>query len=180
MGKATKRKKKPVADNVVTPTPEQFERGTFDRTTMAYRRVPVIDSMKEAGKLTIRQHYGLARYRDIATADERSPMRDSLDKALHGRSGEQGLPPGALRTAIELGRLEGALGSLCDIARAIAVEDVTVTQWAMRMAGARERTETVKGGATVTYMAPRCPESAKIAMVEIQMAGEWLAAAIGA
>ena len=65
-----KRKKKPELITIIGPTDEQASKGTFQRLTMAYRRIPVIDTMVQSGKLTARQFNGLARYRDVAIADE--------------------------------------------------------------------------------------------------------------
>lgn len=162
---------------VVEPTPELLATGEFHRVGMAHRRKPVIDSLFDAGKLSARQHAGLCRYRDVAIAEERSPIRDSIDKALHGRS-EGGWSPGALHTALELGRLETALGALRDIARAVAVDDVTVARWAMGKSGAVERSRTF-GGRIIALFEPR-RAAQKQAMLDIRMAGERLAAAIGA
>jgi hypothetical protein len=109
MAKA-KRKPRPQIQ-IAEPTPEQYGKGAFARQTMAYRRIPVIDTMAATGKLTARQHHGLARYREIALAEERSPIRDSLDKALQGRGGN-GDCAILLRFGIktELARLKRALG----------------------------------------------------------------------
>ena len=167
MAAKTKRKKRVDPIQIVGPTPEQEGKGQFVRLHMAYRRVPVIDTLAQAGKLTRRQFDGLARYRDVAIAEERSPMRDSLDKALHGRSEGLGIPCSALRTAIELGRLERALGSLRDIARAVAVDDITVSQWAIS-----------KGGTNADGSPKRAWSCT--GMMDIKMAGERLAAEIGA
>lgn len=172
-----KRKPKKKVDPVVIagPTPEQVSKGTFQRAGIAYRRVPVIDTLFSEHKLTMRQFKALARYRDVAIADERSPLRDSLDKAEHGAGGAgEHLPPSALRTAIELGRLERALGSLRDVARAIAVDDMTLTAWAAQRYGSRaiER----KG---VVQFEPK-GAAVNIAWVDIRMAGERLASEIGA
>ena len=162
-----KRKKRVDPIQIVGPTPEQECKGQFVRVHMAYRRAPVIDTMAQAGKLSQRQFDGLARYRDVAIAEERSPMRDSLDKALHGRSEGLGIPCSALRSAIELGRLERALGSLRDIARAVAVDDVTISQWAAQKGGALPNGEPKRAWRDTS-------------MMDIQMAGERLAAEIGA
>lgn len=181
MGKA---KKKPKIAETLAPTPEQI--GAFVETwqtadgnrAQAYRRIPVIDTLSQTGKLTPRQFNGLARYRDVAIAEERSPMRDSLDKALHGRSQGLGIPASALRTAIELGRLERELGALRDIARAVAVDDTTPSQWAMQQSGSVERSR-ANGPKVVTWFEPR-RAALKLAMLEVRFAGDRLAAAIGA
>ena len=164
-GKA-RRKARTVID-LQEPTPELQAKGQFLRAGLSYRRTPVIDTMAQTHKLSARQFNGLSRYRDVAIAEDRSPSRDSLDKALHGRGGGEGIPLSAMRTAIELGRLEQALGSLYPIARAVAVDDMTVSQWAAR-----------KGGTNADGTPKRI--WLETSMMDIKMAGERLAAAIGA
>lgn len=174
---ASKRKKRPDPVQVIEPTPEQLAKGEFGRQVQPgqqaapYRRIPVIDTMSQTGKLTKRQFDGLARYREVAIAEERSPMRDSLDKALEGRGGNTD-GTGYIRTAQELVRLENALGSLRDIARAVAVDDITVSRWALAKGGSAKS----KDG--IVTIEPR-RKALGIAMIEIKMAGERLAAAIG-
>lgn len=168
MAKA-KRKKKPEPIQIIGPTDEQASKGTFQRLTMAYRRIPVIDTMVQSGKLTARQFNGLARYRDVAIADERSEIEDSVGKMMRGAvgGGEGGYSPSMVRNAIELGRLEQALGSLRDIARAVAVNDTTVSQWAAD-----------KGGTTIDGKPKRV--WLETGMMDIRNAGDKLAAEIGA
>ncbi|MGL5733849.1 MAG: hypothetical protein ACRCYS_03190 [Beijerinckiaceae bacterium] len=167
MARGSKAKKKArIRLDIAEPTPEQQAKGTFTRLTMAYRRTPVIDTLSQTGKLSARQFNGLARYRDIAIAEEKSPMRDSLDKAMHGRGGSTD-GTGYFRIAYELQRLENALGALWPIARAVAVDDMTVSQWAAH-----------KGGTTADGAPKRV--WLETSMMDIRMAGERLAAAIGA
>lgn len=170
-----KKRKKPEAVNIVGPTDEQMARGEFRRANLAYKRIAVIETLYEEHKLTARQFNGLARYRDVAIADDRSLIEDSVGKMLRGAvGGGQGLCPASVRTAIELGRLERALGSLAAIARAIAVEDKTISQWAMEHGGSveRRRGNVVKFEPTKTAF--------KVAWADVRMAGERLAAEIGA
>lgn len=164
-----KRKKRIDPMEAILPTPEQLAAGEFRRVGMAYRRIPVIDTMYETGKLSSRQFNGLARYRDVAIAEERSLVEDSVGKMMRGAQGggDAGLCHAAIRTAIELGRLERELGSLRDIARAVAVDDTTVSQWAA-----------IRGGTTIDGRAKR--SWMDTGMMDIKMAGERLAAAIGA
>lgn len=178
MAKA-KRKKKPEPITIIGPTDEQASKGTFQRLTMAYRRIPVIDTMVQSGKLTARQFNGLARYRDVAIADERSEIEDSVGKMMRGAvgGGEGGYSPSMVRNAIELGRLEQALGPLRDIARAVAVNDTTVSQWAIEKWGSIEG-RSVKGKTVTTFLAPK-PGAQEQALAEVRAAGDALATAIG-
>lgn len=149
----------------------------------AYRRIPVIDTLIAQGKLSARQHAALARYRDIAQAEDRSYRRDSLDAAMHGGGGgNPGLPPGMASLKLwqtwgsELAWLERELGAMLAIARAVAVDDMTLAQWAMRQSGAIERSRQGPRG-TVTWFEPR-RIAAKHALADIRMAGERLAPAL--
>ena len=167
MAKAKRKKPEPI--QIAQPTDEQQAHGEFRRVGMCYRRIPVIDTMAQCKKLTPRQFNGLARYRDVAIAEERSLIEDSVGKMMRGAlgGGDVGLAPNMIRTAIEMQRLEAALGNLRDIARAVAVDDVSVTQWAA-----------TKGGTTVDGKPKR--KWLETGMMEIQDAGNRLAEVIGA
>lgn len=187
----SKAKRKRITITYAEPTPERMAQVTFEqggncatgqdeRSGVAYRLVPVIDTMAQTGKLSARQHYGLARYR--ALADDRSLTKDSTEALLQTGSGEPlGLPPGFAGMMVgkygwerSTAFLERELGMLYDIARAIAVDDVTVSRWAMDKGGAIERRR-----GNVVWFEPR-RKALAIAMMDIRMAGERLAAAIGA
>jgi hypothetical protein len=173
--KARKKRNRVRSDPIAEPTQEQFDKGTFYRAGPTWRRMAVIDTLLEQGKLTARQHGGLARYRDVAGEAERSETTCSLDFSVRG-SGE-GLPHFGVRMNLELARLERELGSLRPIAYAIAVRDLTVSQWAMEQSGALERERTI-GEKIIRWFEPR-RKAHETAMTELRFAGEWLAAAIG-
>ena len=167
MAKAKRKKPEPIV--IAEPTPEQQGHNAFQRVGMAFRKIPVIDTMAQCKKLTARQFNGLARYRDVAIAKERSLIEDSVGKMMRGAlgGGDVGLSPGMIRTAAEMERLEAALGSLRDIARAVAVDDMTVSRWA----GLR--------GGTLPCGSPK-RMWLETSMIEIQAAGNKLADVIGA
>lgn len=188
---AKKAKRKRTVITYAEPTPERMGHGTFaqggncatgqdERSGVAYRLIPVIDTMAQTGKLTQRQHYGLARYR--ALADDRSLTKDSTQALLQtGSGGPLGLPPGFAGMLVgkygwlsATAFLERELGMLYHIAWAIAVDDITVSRWAMDKGGAIERRR-----GNVVWFEPR-RKALNEAMMEIQIAGERLAAAIGA
>lgn len=185
MAKGRKRK---MLDTGICPTPEQLASGDFEQTwqiadghrALAYRRIPVIVTLANTGKISKRQFDGLARYRDVAIADDRSPLPDSVGRMSEptGHTGGQGIPPALMRNAIELGWLERELGALRGIARAIAVDDMTVAQWAIAQGGSVMRDKSL-GRKIITWFEPR-RIAANRAMREIRMAGERLAAAIAA
>lgn len=181
MAKPSRKKAKRNPVEILGPTEEQTNHYDYERALLAYKRVCIIDKLKEQGVLSERQHKGLARYRDVAIAEDRSPMRDSLDKAAEGfmgGGGGLGLPPSLLRLAIELGRLERDLGPLLHIARAIAVDDMSLSQWAMHQSGSVMRQREMRSKLVTVFEPTR--KAKEIATLEIRMAGEWLAAAIGA
>ena len=183
MGKATNAKAKGKAETHTgfEPTPEQRAKGEFiqggnlatsatERAGLAYRRKPVIDVLRDEHKLTQRQYDGLARYRAIALVSERSPLKSCIDFSVRG-NGERLFN---LRMNLELGKLETALLGLVHIARAVAVGDVTLSQWAVDQSGGKER---LRGAVVAIEPSSR---AFKDAWLDIRMAGEWLAAAIGA
>lgn len=173
MGRKTtaKRKARQPATDYAEPTPEQLASGTFHRELVTYRRTPVIDTLFAEHKLTQRQYDGLSRYRTVAVNADRSPLRSCIDFSVRGNG--DGLPHFGVRINIELGRLERCLGMLASIARAVAVEDVTLSQWAVTHSGGTERS---RGG--VVSIEPSA-KAFKRAWMDLRMAGEWLAAAIG-
>ncbi len=184
MGKPRKAKRKPVEySEDFAPTPEQRAKGEFvqggnlatsatERAGLAYRRKPVIDTLRDEHKLTQRQYDGLSRYRVVALAAERSELKSCIDFSVRG-NGEDRRHFG-LRMNIELGRMEQDLRGLLHIARAVALDDETLTSWAVRQSGGKE--VFTRG---VVSIEPSI-DAHNQALVDIRMAGEWLAAAIGA
>lgn len=129
-----------------TPTAEQMEHGRYRkdavmhvetaRASMAYRRKPVIDQLLDTDQIDQKEYDALAYYRDQASLAERSPVRSCCDTSLRGSDG-----PGVaiLSAMLETGRIERDLGGLYDIARAVAVNDMTLSQWCIAKHGGRER-----------------------------------------
>jgi len=141
MGKATNPKTK-TKDAGDTPTVEQQGRATFkkqlqpDHKVSPFRRVPIIDSLHRQDILSEREYTALAYYRDQASLAERSPVKSCIDATVGGGNG-----PGVaiISAVIETGRLEREMGALCDIARAVAVDDISLAQWCIAKHGGRER-----------------------------------------
>lgn len=168
MAKAKRKKPEPIV--IAEPTPEQQALGSFVRAGMAYKRVPAIVSLTSAGTLSQRQFDGLNRYRDVAVAADMSPTRSCLDFSSKG--GGEGQAPFGIRSHRELGWLELELGALLDIARAVAVDDLSLSQWVSSKLGTIGLTQSEERNIRAAAV--------KIATVEIRMAGERLAAAIAA
>jgi hypothetical protein len=156
MGRA-KKKKTPLAILGEEPTPEQLAGGDFrqggvwatgqnERSGLAYRRRPVIDTLLDARQLTLAEYEALAYYRNQATQAEDDAAQEGT-LAPSRIMGGGGCAPGSRLPALlvftpasaETGRIERELGSLLDIARAVAVDDLSLTQWCIQKHGGRER-----------------------------------------
>lgn len=139
-----KKRKKPEAVNIVGPTDEQMARGEFRRANLAYKRTPIIDTLLDAGKLTFHQYAALAYYRNQAIQAEDDYARSSTlaPERVNGggiQSSGGSIPYVWTAAIAETGRIERDLGSLLDIARAIAVDDKSLSQWCIDRHGGRER-----------------------------------------
>lgn len=117
------------------PTNEAMRHGDFERAGIAYRRIPAIDTLRNREVITIREHVALAHYREAFIACEKSSTRSCLDNSPKGSGA--GPSPSALRSALKLARLEGALGALTPITRYIAGEDNSLSQWAIKQGGCK-------------------------------------------
>ncbi len=174
MGKATKQKRRVAASTPEhAPNPFAMQHGEYHRPTLAYRRTPAIDSLRDAKdgsgkpKLSARQYAALAHYRDRYIACERSPIKDSCDQDMRGGNGD-GFPFHRTAASIDLQFLEERLGRchprLIAIARYVAGQDHSLTQWAVHRHGPREGT--INEAKTVAL---------KYALIDIRMAGDCLA-----
>lgn len=133
----TKRKAKPKTDNRIPPTQEQMARGDFTSAGMAFKRIPVIDTMLQRDQITPQEHLLLHYYRDQASLADSSPLKSCIDFSVTG--GDMGPSVAITSALLETARLERDMGQLWPLARAIAVEDVTLTQWCIRYEGCRKR-----------------------------------------
>jgi hypothetical protein len=155
MGKATRKRRKQRQKpdggigKFLSPTPERMGHNDFGtRSGAAYQAVAPIRTLFNRDKLTPSQYDALAHYRQQAQQAE-DDMREQgpLDpeKIMGGGcggSGGQRLPIGVLKEtpAIhETARIERDLGPLWEIARFVAVEDKTLSEWCIRQHGGRER-----------------------------------------
>ena len=161
MGKGRKRKQgkrvEPQRDDV---TPERAQHNEFISAGMARRVKPVIEIMHDAGQLTQAEYDALAYYRDQASIAEKSPVRSCCDMSPRGGHG-----PGVtiISAQIETGRMEREMGQLWELARAVAVDDKSLTQWCIERHGGRER---FKDGKTVAIV----PRGANNGLKQIEMA----------
>ena len=96
----------------------------------------------------------------------KSPIKDSLNKTIG--TGGQGLSAAVVSAMLATARIERDMGQLSDIARAVAVEDLTIAQWCRRKHGERERYD---GKGRFVCMVPRREvEVTRIAIMELRMA----------
>jgi hypothetical protein len=143
------------------------KRGATDiRIGKAYRRVVQIAALHARHVLDEAQFKALFHYRHHAILADRSPLKDSLNKSPGGGDGSCSIE--ILNACRVRDDCERAAGSLADILRAVVIDDLSLSQWAIHQGGAIERHETRKGK-TVSYMRPRGKFLA-IAQLEIVMA----------
>lgn len=181
---------KVMKDEPVAPTPEQMRSGRFDiedthdklpggkQITIgkAYRRRPMIDTLADQGLFSEREFKALSFYRHCATIADKSPVKDSLDRQRYGGTGNG--PTAAYLTACEVVRdCERAAGSLADILRAVAVDDISISDWAMKQAGAVEQCRDRKGK-LVCRLEPR-QGALRIAQLEIKIAAQRVEGELG-
>jgi hypothetical protein len=166
-----RKKRKPVVEDRIGPTPEREARNPSLRIGAARRLIPMIDILAERGDLTAKQHHALAYYRDQASLADRSPVRSCCDTSVGG--GGNGPGVAIMSAALETARLEKKMGPLWKIARAIAVDDWSLSRWCVERYGGRERYD--KNGRLVAIVPLREVESLKEARAEIKSAANKLA-----
>ena len=162
--RAREKKDKPEktkSDPPQRPTAEQIEKNGFYSAKMSYRKIPVIDTMLKRGQLTTLEHTALGYYREQATAADKSPIKSNIDFSV--KAGGSGPMLAMSPQSIETGRIERSLGALQPIARAIAVDDVSISQWCTEKSGGREK---LVGKAVV--IVPRRAESVSEALEELK------------
>ena len=138
MGKVRKKAKAP-RDTRVPPTAEQQTHGNYASAGMAYRRIPMIDTLRDTGRLSDDDHRRLTHYRDQDAAGEVSLTKSCLDIRVGGGQGGMTLSMAALSAQLEVGRIERELGSLRGIARSVAIDDWSLSRWCCERYGSRER-----------------------------------------
>jgi hypothetical protein len=176
--KTRKAAKTELVENYVRPTPERIAHNDTQTAGMAHRITPVIDILKNAGKLDERRHALLGYYRDQCHASEdrnalKSPL--SAERIMGGvsqpASGSR-VPVSLLGpnpAMLEVGRIESDLGSLRDIAHAIAVQDLSLTAWCISQYGGRERYDS-KG--RFVAMVPNKSGVEEFAILQLKMAAD--------
>lgn len=154
-------------DQRVGPVDEQRVHCEFVRDQERHRRVPVIETMHKRGQLTDREYRCLAFYRDQAAMAERSPVKSCLDQGVGG-GGDIPVSAAITSAILATARMERDMGQLYPIARAVAVDDRSLSQWCVDKHGGRERYD--GKGKFVAIVPLRETVVMKIAIMELRMA----------
>ena len=171
---STKRKKKPAIDARIAPTIEAQRHGDYVSAGMAFKRVPVIDTMRARKQLDEREYQALAFYRDQAALAERSPVKSCLDQRVSGAANDISLSGAIVSAILTTARIERELGSLASLARAVAVDDKSLSQWCVDRFGGRERYD---GKGKLVAIVPAGEKKAvEIARLELKFAARRIAA----
>lgn len=152
-----KQKTSPLVERFLRPTPEREAHNDTVSAGAAVRIVPVIVRLWEADIINRQEFEALAYYRDQASMADRSPVKSSLDYTPSGGNG-----PGVavISAQIETGRIERNMGPLWPLARAVAVNDMTIPQWCITNKRSIE-----EGGRIRAH-----PEDMAIALMELKYA----------
>lgn len=154
------------AEQYLRPTAEREAHNDFRSVGMARKLIPVIDRLREDGRISASEYERLAYYRDQASLADHSPLRSCIDFTPSGG----GHGPGVAITSamIETGRMERDMGQLWHIARAVAVDDMSLPQWCIRQHGGRERLD--GKGKLVAIVPVREKKVIQLALLELRMA----------
>jgi hypothetical protein len=173
---ATKKKTKVLNfDGRIDATPERLQHnaiatevtGQGKSLSVTRRIVPAIDMLVKQDIITQKEWEMLDYYRSQALRADRSPAKCVLDRSVGGNDG--GEPGVELMSAmLETGRIERDLGELRDIARAVAVDDITLARWCIHKHGGRERYD---GQGDFVAVVPICEKRhMKLARLELKHA----------
>lgn len=160
----------------IRPTEQQEAQNDYQSAGAAVRIVPVIDTLLKAGKLSQAEYDALDYYADQATRAEDDTAQASTlapERVMGGNGGacSGGMIPALLMATpaiLEASRIERDLGSLRDIAEAVAVRNWSLTRWCIQQHGGRERYD--GKGRFVAMVPMREREVMGIALMELKMA----------
>ena len=146
MAAKNKRKAKRTPLNVAHPTPERISGHETRREGLATRIVPTIDTLRNRNRITEAEHKALGHYADQKCIADGSPLKDSIGRLLSPSGGDGGYLPAAVVSArLRVAYLERELGQLRTIAKAIAYENITLTEWVCRQGEGRIKCEVIDG-----------------------------------
>ena len=165
------RKVKTRIDDRIPPTPEQALRGDFTSAGMAYKRVAVIETMLTRGQISDKEFVALDYYRQQASLADRSPIKSCIDFSVTG--GDMA-PSAALTSALlETARIERDMGSVWQLARDVAVNDISLTEHCIAKHGGRSRYG--PKGNFIAMVPVREKSVIGIALIELRMAARRIA-----
>jgi hypothetical protein len=161
-----KRKAAPIKTEYVGATPEREARNPTRSAGLSRRIIPMIDILAERGVLNPKEHAILAYYRDQAGLADRSPVRSCCDNSPRG--GGHGPGVAIMSATLETARLEREMGSLWELARAVAVDDWSLSRWCIEKFGGRERYD--GKGKLVAVVPINEKRHVEVARMELRMA----------
>ena len=182
--KAKRRKPLALVDAVerILPTAEREARNETVSVGMARRVTPVIDTLLARKVISFAEHAALDYYRSQASqAEDDAKLESTLAPRKVMGGGGTGVPAGGYTPAglvfspasFETARIERDLGSLREIARAIAVDDVSLSQWCIAKHGGRERYD---GKGAFVAIVPVCEKRhMELARLELRFAARRIA-----
>lgn len=174
MSKAAKKKAKAAKlSAAISPTQETMGQADFVYFQGRYRRVPVIDTLLTRGQINDSEYRALAHYRDQTALAERSPLKSCLDQRAGSKSDCE-LSAAVVSAILTTARIERDLGSLAPIARAVAVDDKSLSQWCVDRFGGRERLD--PQGKCIAIVPVREKETMRMANMELRMAAHRIVA----
>lgn len=155
-------------------TTERGAHNAFVSAGMAMRVVPVIDTLRDTGQISLSEYDALNHYRNCAhkAQDDEADAGTLAPERIMGGGGRtiiSGPLPAKWRhtpAIVETARIERELGALRDIARAVAVEDMSLTRWCIEKHGGREK---INDGNVIEIL-PRGRKSIEFARLELRFA----------
>lgn len=170
---------------IAEPTPEQMRHGSYAVQDVvdklpggkqislgkAYRKHRMLEKLARQGLFSEAEAKALRHYQHHADTAERSPVRDSLNK----QRGGSGTGPTVeyLNACRVRDDCERAAGQLADILRAVIIDDLSLSDWAIQRFGGVDKFYVRKGpkNTTIKVHEIRAKEEAlKQAKVDIRMA----------
>jgi hypothetical protein len=118
------------------PTPEQIERHGVESAGMAVRLKATIKTLFETDRITTAEYVALNYYSEQANAAERSPIKSNLDKTVSSGGDRPISLVCPYKEATE--RMERQMLFASRTARAICVENYSLSAWAVNVFGGRE------------------------------------------
>ena len=170
MATKTRKRKKSKAPAIPTlgPTPERQQHNHFQNSGvgLARRVVPMIDTLRSTGRISESEWAALLYYRQQADACARSPIRDSCDFSPRGGNGDSPIVRRSYAKG-EVERMDRLLGNLRGIVQAVAVDDLSLTQWAIKEGGSKEEQRGDK-----VRMVPKRPDLINYARWDLKFAAK--------